>query len=105
MHGFEHCRGAALGIDRTVDPSIAVIAREHHRVRPGAAANRADHVPNGSKLKILLQMQLHPYRSRPHVIVEWQAAFPVAGYGWAGEMLQDGRCIGRGNWSGGNFWH
>ena len=45
VHGFEHGRGAAVGIDCAVDPGVAMIARDHPFVGQFAAAHAADRHP------------------------------------------------------------
>ena len=75
---FEHRRRAAVRIDRAVDPGVAMIARNHPFVGKLAAAHAANHIPESAELIVLLEMHLHPHRSRSHVIGERQRTLPFA---------------------------
>src|SRR5580693_4541579 len=58
MHRFEHGRGAAVGIDGSVDPCVAVIADNDPVVRIFRAFHFANHVPDDASLVILLRDQV-----------------------------------------------
>ena len=96
MGGFEHGRGAAVGVDRAVDPSVAVVAGDDPSVmRFGVGAfNGADDVPDGAQLVVLLEMHVHLHRIRAAEMVgEGQAALPVMRHVRAGHGFKNGGCI------------
>lgn len=70
MYGFEHGGGAAVGINRAVDPGVAVISDHHPLLRFSTAFDVARHVPERAELVILLQVHFYARRPRPDVIGE-----------------------------------
>ncbi len=87
VYRFEHRRGAAVGIDRAIDPGVAMIAGDHPFVGQFAAAHAADHVPQRAELIVLLEMHLHLRRPGTDVIGEGQRALPLARRIRSAEML------------------
>src|SRR5882762_1759678 len=79
VHGFEHRRRAAVGVDGTVDPCVAVVSCNDPLVGQFAAPHAADHIPQSSVLIILFEMHLHPRGPRPYVVGKRQRALPLAG--------------------------
>ena len=62
MHRLKLRRGSAVGIDRTINPGIAMVAGNHPLVGKLRSANHADHVPDGHELIVLLE---RPYGLSP----------------------------------------
>src|SRR5580658_8764043 len=105
VHAFEHRRGAAIGVDCTVNPRVPMIARNHPLVRKLAASHPADDIPESAVLIILLEMHLHPHRSRSHVVGERQRPLPLARRVGPAEILKNGRGIMVGKWRNRNPGH
>src|SRR5579872_2917394 len=99
MHRFEHRSCATVGIDRPVHPGIAVVARNDPLVGHLAALNLPDHIPDGSKLIILLEMHFDLHRSRADVVRERQRTLPLARSIRTTEALKNWPCISVRQWS------
>ena len=59
VDGLKHRGRTAVRIDRSVDPSIAVIACNDPFVGRGSAANFADDIPDSAVLVILFEVHFH----------------------------------------------
>src|SRR5271155_2473186 len=93
VHGFKHRRRAAVRVDRTVYPRVAMIAGDNPFVGKLAAAHPADDIPQSAELIILFEMHLDANRSRSHVVGEGQRTLPLARRIWPAEILQNGRGV------------
>ena len=100
---FEHSGGAAVGIDRAVDPGVAVISGDDPFVGQIAAGHASDDVPEGTEAVVLLEVHLHFRRAGTDVIGEGQRSLPLARRIGAAKMLQDGPGVVIGERSNGNF--
>ena len=54
VNGFKHGGGAAVGIDRAVDPGIAMVAGDDPVIGKAGAGDGADDIPDGAALVVLL---------------------------------------------------
>src|ERR1700722_2467425 len=63
MDTFEHCGGAAVGVDCAIHPGIAMVARDHPLIGQVGAAHATDHIPKRAELVILLEMHFHSHRT------------------------------------------
>ena len=93
MHRFKHGGGAAVGIDRAVDPGVAVIAADDPLVGILRALDLADHVPDDAALVVLLRDEVNFHAAGPEVIAEGQRALPALRHAGAFESLQNRRGI------------
>ena len=93
VHGLEHGGGAAVGIDRAVDPGVAMIADDDPVVGILGAFDPADHVPDDAALVVLLRDEVNAHAAGPDVIAEGQRALPALRHTGAFERLQDGRGV------------
>src|SRR5260221_4785085 len=103
MHCLQHRRSAAAGINRPIDPRVAMVPSNYQSLGPGITARCADYVPDGAKLIILFQMQLHPDRAGAKVISKRQPAFPFARRFRSAKMLKNWPGIGGGDRRGGHL--
>ena len=105
VYRLQHRGRSAVRIDRAIDPRIAMVARNHPLARQLAATHAADHIPQSAELIILLEVHLHPYRSRPNVIGKGQRPLPLPRRIRPSQMLQNGRGIVVGEWRDRNLRH
>ena len=90
VNRLQHGDGSVDGIHRTVDPRIAMVARDYPFVRILRPRNLADYVPDGPIRVLLPQVQFHANRARAYVIGErWGRALPAARAGLSVEMLEN----------------
>src|SRR5580692_346051 len=68
VYGLQHRRCAAVRVNRSVHPGVAVIARDNPFVGIFTSAHSPNHIPNSAELVILFEMHLHFYRTGPQVI-------------------------------------
>jgi hypothetical protein len=94
VNGFEHGRGAAGGVDRAVDPGVAVIAGDDPVVGPGRAFDFSDDVPDDAALIVLLGDEVDAYAAGESRCDSGRAErLASLGHAWAFERFQDGRGI------------
>ena len=86
--GFEHRRGAAAGIGRAVNPGVMMIA-EHDPFVIGGAAELGDHVVDWPLLVIHDELHVNFGVAGAEVIGEREAALPIGGNGFSGEIAED----------------
>ena len=79
MHRLKLRRGAAVGIDRAIDPGVAMVARDHPLVGKLRSLHHADDVVDGGKVIVLLQQHVHLHRSGTDVIGERQRPCQLRG--------------------------
>jgi hypothetical protein len=60
VDGFEHGGGAAVGVDRAVDPGVAMVAGDDPVVGVLGAFDFADDVPDDAALVVLLRRRGGP---------------------------------------------
>ena len=89
MHGFQHGSGATVWIHGTINPGITMIATDHPFFRRVGSAHATDHIPDGSILVILFEMNLYADRPRTAVIGKRPCALPFLRHGRAGKMFQN----------------
>ncbi len=89
VHGFKHGGGAAGGIDRAIDPGVAMIADDDPGVGILRALDFADHVPDDAALVVLLRDEVDFHSAGTQVIAERQRALPALRHSGAFERLQD----------------
>src|SRR5260370_29372312 len=89
MDGFEHGGGAAIRIDCSIHPGVAMIAGDDPLIRRSRSSYLANHVPDCAVLIVLLQVDLHLRWSGTYVIRKWQRSLPLAGRGGAPPVIGD----------------
>ena len=105
MDAFQHGSCAAVGINRAVDPRIAVVAHHHPLIGILGASDFASNIPDGPVLVILFQMQLHLHRAGAYVVGKGQSALPIARRFRPSQVLQDRLGIAVRKRSGRNLGH
>ena len=93
VNRLKHGGRAAVGIDRAVDPGIAMIADDDPVVGVLRAFDLADDIPDGAPLVVLLRDEVHAHSAGAEVIAEGQRALPSLRHAGAFQRLQDGRRI------------
>ena len=81
MHSLEHRSGAAIQIDRPIDPRVAMISGNDpiFLLLRICAIDCADHIPDGAQLVVLHQVHVNLHCARPAEMVgEGQCALPLA---------------------------
>src|ERR1700722_4948056 len=93
VHRFQHGGCAAVGINRSINPGVAVIACDYPFVGR-CSTNLSNYIPNCAELIVLLKVHLDFCGTRTDVVSKGQSALPFAGRGWSAEVLKNRRGIG-----------
>ena len=103
VHRLQHRRRAAVRIDRSIHPGIAMIARHHPLVGRRRSPNFANDIPNGAELVVLLKVHLHFRGTGTDVVSKRQRALPLARRERPAEVFENRRSIGVRKRSHGNL--